>query len=115
MKNHAYCAVFPILTGIQKIAAKQTAQPKYPYSIQGRALPILDFVLSIIVPKKISLIPSNTLETAINVPTIPEFNPMISVRKTITNAESSAYTTLPAMSPEPYPTLLYHFKYLFSS
>ena len=30
-------------------------------------------------------------------------------------ADLNAYTTLPAISPEPYPTLLYHFKYVLSS
>ena len=28
--------------------------------------------------------------------------------------DRNAYTTFPAISPEPYPTLLYHFKYVFS-
>ena len=33
----------------------------------------------------------------------------------ITNDVRNAYTTFPAISPDPYPILLYHFKYFFSS
>ena len=66
------------------------AHPKYPYSIQGLALPILVLVLSIMAPKNTSLIPSKIFEIAINVPTIPALSPMISVKYIITNAAKSA-------------------------
>ena len=75
--------------------------------------PSLLFVLSINVPKNISLTPSNNFDTMINVPTTPGFNPTVFVRYNITNEERNAYTTFPARSPVPYPTLLYHFRYFF--
>lgn len=81
--------------------------------ITSKALPILLFVLSIIDPKNISVTPSNNFETIISVPTIPESIPIVSVRYIIKNDDKNAYTTFPAISPEPYPTLLYHFKYVF--
>ena len=115
IKNHAYCAVFPRLVGIAKQAISVIAHPTYPYNIQGLAFPSLLCVLSIMDPKKMSVKPSNNLENAINVPTIPDANPTVSVKYTMINDVKNAYTTFPAMSPEPYPTLLYHFKYFFSS
>ena len=90
MKNQAYWAVALTPAGMQKMATRQTAQPKYPYSIQGRALPILLCVLSIRDPKKMSLTPSKSLETAIRVPTTPAFMPTVSVRKIMTKALSRA-------------------------
>ena len=86
----------------------------YAYSIHGLAFPSLLFVLSIIVPKNISLTPSNNLDTIIKVPIIPGFKPTVFVRYNITNEERNAYTIFPAKSPDPYPNLLYHFRYLFS-
>ncbi len=115
IKNHMYCAVVPRLSGIAKFATSVTAQPIYAYNIHGLAFPSLLFVLSIIVPKNISLIPSNSFDTIISVPIIPGFKPTVFVRYSITNDERNAYTTFPAKSPDPYPTLLYHFRYLFSS
>ena len=52
-----------------------------------------------------SLTPSNSLLAAIRVPTMPAFIPTVSVRKIITKAVRNAYTTFPAMSPDPYPIL----------
>ena len=41
------------------------------------------------------------LDAAINVPTIPDASPIVSVRYTITKDVRNAYTTFPAISPEP--------------
>ena len=71
MKNHAYLAVVPQLTGTAKQQTSVMAHPIYPYSIQGFAFPILLCVLSIIDPKNISVKPSNNFDTAIRVPTTP--------------------------------------------
>ena len=101
MKNQAYLAKSPMPAGMKKMAASVTAQPTYPQSIQGRARPILLLVLSIMAPKKISVTPSKSLDTAISVPTMPELSPTVLVRKIIRNELSRAYTTLPAISPEP--------------
>ena len=101
IKNHAYCAVFPRLVGIAKQATNVTAHPIYPYSIHGLAFPNLLLVLSIMEPKKISVNPSNNFETAISVPTIPDASPTVSVKYTIINDVKKAYTTLPAISPDP--------------
>ena len=38
-----------------------------------------------------------------------------SPRQIMIKDDRNEYTTFPAISPEPYPTLLYHFKYFFSS
>ena len=80
MKKKAYCAVCPQLVGIAKQATRATEQPIYGHNIQGRALPIFVWVLSIIRPKKKSVTPSKTLESAINVPMIPMLKPTVSVR-----------------------------------
>ena len=80
MKNHAYWAVSPILAGMAKTAASVTAHPKKPPNIQGRALPIRVWVLSIMEPKKMSVTPSKSLENIISVPTTPAFSPTVSVR-----------------------------------
>lgn len=101
IKNHTYCAVVPRLSGIAKFATSVTAQPIYAYNIHGLAFPSLLFVLSIIVPKNISLIPSNSFDTIISVPIIPGFKPTVFVRYSITNDERNAYTTFPAKSPDP--------------
>jgi len=53
------------------------------------------------VPKNISLIPSNNFDTIISVPIIPGFKPTVFVRYSITNDERNAYTTFPAKSPDP--------------
>ena len=79
IKNHTYCAVVPRLSGIAKFATSVTAQPIYAYNIHGLAFPSLLFVLSIIVPKNISLIPSNSFDTIISVPIIPGFKPTVFV------------------------------------
>ena len=63
-----------------KMAISVAKHPKKAQSIQGRALPIFVFVLSIREPKKISVKPSNSLETIISVPTMPALRPMVSVR-----------------------------------
>jgi len=101
IKNHTYCAVVPRLSGIAKFATSVTAQPIYAYNIHGLAFPSLLFVLSIMVPKNISLIPSNSFDTIISVPIIPGFKPTVFVRYSITNDERNAYTTFPAKSPDP--------------
>ena len=80
MKNHAYFANSPRLTGIAKMAMIIAEQPTYPQSIQGLAFPILLLVLSIMEPKKMSVIPSKILETAMIVPTIPGSRPTVFVR-----------------------------------
>ena len=59
------------------------------------------YVLSISDPKKTSVKPSNNFDAAINVPTIPDASPIVSVRYTITKDVRNAYTTFPAISPEP--------------
>ncbi len=80
MKNQAYLAPSPRLAGMANIPISVAAQPKYPQNIQGRAFPIRVWVLSIMEPKKISVTPSKSLENIISVPTIPAFNPTVSVR-----------------------------------
>ena len=102
IKNHAYCAVLPRLCWNCKIC-QQCYSTSYVSHITSMVwlFQVLLFVLSIMVPKNISLTPSNNFDTIINVPIIPGFKPTVFVRYNITNDERNAYTTFPAKSPDP--------------
>ena len=67
---------FLVCLAVWMAAASKRAEGK----VIALFFPILLFVRSIIVPKNISVTPSNNFDTAINVPTMPEFNPTVFVR-----------------------------------
>lgn len=80
MKNQAYFAVSPMLSGMAKHPTRVNATPKYPQNIHGRALPIRECVRSMSTPKNRSDSPSKSFDRRMRVPMIPGFIPAVSVR-----------------------------------